>query len=77
MSLARDHGGKLVDVTARGGAREPEEWCGTMWFKPWPPPKAANLIQDLIERGYVLEVFPLGIPHLDAARIVVRNQARG
>ena len=67
VSLARNSGGELVDVT-------PDDWCGTMWFKPWPRPKGAQLIENLVARGYVVEVFPLGIPHPEAVQVLVRNR---
>jgi hypothetical protein len=75
LELARQHGGELVDVSAFGDP-DPDDWCGTMWFHG-PRPKVGGLIDDLISRGWTIEVFPRGIINPDALQINVRNQVAG
>jgi hypothetical protein len=75
VKLARDNGGELVNLTAfGGGGRDPDDWCGTMWFKK-PRPKVGGLVEILLERGWTVEIFPYGIINPDALQVVVRNQA--
>jgi hypothetical protein len=75
VELAREHDGELVNVSAYGQERDPDDWCGTMWFRK-PRPKVGSLIDVLLEKGWNVEVFPLGIPALTGVEVLVRNQIR-
>jgi len=75
ITMAQELGGEFVQASSSGGD-EPDDWCGTMWFKK-PRPKVGPLIDSLLESGWVVEVFPYGIPVIDQLRLDVRNQAFG
>ena len=74
LTLARENGGELVHVTGFGGQRDPDDWCGTMWFRP--PRRLGALVDRLTDRGWGVEIFPLGIINPDALLVQVRNQTR-
>ena len=75
VKAARESGGEFLQVSRFGGD-DPDDWCGTMWFKK-PRPKVGGLIDLLLDRGWVVEVFPYGIPVIDQLRVDIRNQAFG
>ena len=70
---AHEHGGEFIGASSSGDG-ELDDWCGTMWFRR-PRPKLGGLIDFLVDRGWVVGVFPYGIPAIDRVRIDVRNNA--
>jgi hypothetical protein len=75
VKLAQQSGGELVNVSAFGGERDPDDWCGTMWFRK-PRPRIGALVDQLVDRGWGVEIFPRGIINPDMVEIVVQNQVR-
>ena len=75
VKVARGSGGEFVQASSFG-AEDPDDWCGTMHFKG-PRPKLGSLVELLAERGWMVRVFPYGIPVIDQVLVDIRNQAFG
>jgi hypothetical protein len=75
VKAARESGGKFVRASSFGG-EDPDDWCGTMHFKG-PRPKFGGVIDALVARGWIVEVFPYGIPVIDEFLVDIRNQTFG
>jgi len=73
VKIAREFDAQFVRTAAFGAGDDPDDWCGTMWHRG---PHIGKLVDGLVSRNWIIDIFPYGIPVIDGVLINLSNQAR-